>query len=171
MDEGAAKDADIDADALGGVVAYLDDLALEAGHGAADDTYMVALGDDRGEEDRALGTVEHELEGLYLLVGYDGDGMGSILAGCGGLVDHEGLDEGEVDDLTTLFLGGVDEDDGGDLDGFNDFLGAILPSTLLLLGGYEGLVAETLQLVARGFLSVLADEGDEPMAHGFWVSG
>ena len=120
MDEGAAEYADVDADALGGGVAHLYNLTFEAGHGAADDTDMVALGDDGGEEDGTLGTVEHELEGLYLLVGYDGDGMGSILAGCGGLVDHEGLDEGEVDDLTTLFLGGVDEDDGGDLDGFND---------------------------------------------------
>ena len=166
MDEGAAEYADVDADALGGGVAHLDNLTFEAGHGAADDTDMVALGDDGGEEDGTLGTVEHELEGLYLLVRDDGDGVGTILAWGGGFVDHEGLDEGEVDNLTALFLGGMDEDDGGNLDGLNNLPGAVPPTALFLLGGYEGFVAEALEPVARGSLGILAYEGNEPMAHG-----
>ena len=116
-----------------------------------------------GELHGAVGLRQHLLKGLHLVIGDGGDGMASQLIGEAGLVGHEGLDEGEVDDEAALTLGGMDEDQRRDDHTLQDILAAIAPDAQLLLGGYIDIVAEFLHALTDEFLGVGADIGDEPV--------
>ena len=112
-----------------------------------------------------LGLREEGLEVGHFGVGEGGKGVvvgANAVAGLG-FVGEEVFDEGEGDNEPTFLLCGMDEDDGGDEDAFDNLGFAAGVVMRFSLGGDVGFVAELVESVAAGFFGVVGDNSNVPV--------